>query len=282
LHITPVRLLWLLRRSLGACLDDGCFGYAKAAAYSALLAFFPVIAATTTILVEARADFVLAPLRRALEEIAPPETGDLIVQRFRVAGAQPIYVLVVAVLIALWAASGVYKSLIEGFHAAYRVPRSRGFLHQNGVAIALVLASATPMLLASLAIIFGTEIERVVLRSLKMDPFLVQITPVWHWLSRVVRYLVAFSATVSVTAVTYYFGPYRRQRWHFVWPGALLATGLWLPATSGFGWYVRNVAHYNVMYGSIGAGVALLVWMYVMAVIALIGCEFNAVYERIA
>ncbi len=66
----------------------------------------------------------------------------------------------------------------------------------------------------------------------------------------------------------------------FVWPGAVLATVLWLLATTGFGWYVRHVAHYNVMYGSIGAGIALLVWMYLLAAIALIGCEFNAAYER--
>ena len=53
-----------------------------------------------------------------------------------------------------------------------------------------------------------------------------------------------------------------------------------MAATTGFAWYARSVAHYNVMYGSIGAGIALLVWMYVMAVIALIGCEFNAELER--
>ena len=47
-----------------------------------------------------------------------------------------------------------------------------------------------------------------------------------------------------------------------------------------FAWYVRNIARYNVMYGSIGAAIALLVWMYLIAIIALIGCEFNAVYER--
>jgi membrane protein len=78
----------------------------------------------------------------------------------------------------------------------------------------------------------------------------------------------------------YYFGPYRRQRWKFVWPGAILATVLWLACTSGFGWYVRHMGSYNVMYGSIGAGIALLVWMYLLAAIALIGCEFNAEYER--
>ena len=51
---------------------------------------------------------------------------------------------------------------------------------------------------------------------------------------------------------------------------------LWFFATLGFAWYVRNIARYNVMYGSIGAGIALLVWMYLIALIALIGCEFNA------
>ena len=51
-------------------------------------------------------------------------------------------------------------------------------------------------------------------------------------------------------------------------------------ATLGFGWYVRHVANYNVLYGSVGAGLALLVWMYVLAVIMLFGCEFNAAQER--
>ena len=66
----------------------------------------------------------------------------------------------------------------------------------------------------------------------------------------------------------------------YVWRGASLATFLWFFATLGFAWYVRHLASYNVMYGSIGAGIALLVWMYMIALIALIGCEFNATHER--
>ena len=62
---------------------------------------------------------------------------------------------------------------------------------------------------------------------------------------------------------------------------APVTTSLWLAATSSFGWYVRHMGSYNVMYGSIGAGIALLVWMYLLAIIALIACEFNAAYERI-
>jgi membrane protein len=65
-----------------------------------------------------------------------------------------------------------------------------------------------------------------------------------------------------------------------VWPGAILSTLLWLVSTSGFAWYVRNITNYNVLYGSIGTGIALLVWMYVLSAIAMFGCEFNAEYER--
>ena len=60
----------------------------------------------------------------------------------------------------------------------------------------------------------------------------------------------------------------------------MVATVLWLLATTGFGWYARHIARYNVMYGSIGVSIALLVWMYLMSLIALLGCEFNAEYER--
>jgi len=278
--LTLRTLLWLLRRSLIASFDDGCFSMAKGAAYSALLSFFPILTSAAAILVQTRAEFVANLLQGALSEIVPPDSQDLVVEQFRNIGARPAALLVTAGLVSLWAASGVIKSLIEGFQAVYRIPRNRGFLRHSSVAIALVLLSAVPLLAASILILFGGEIEQVVLNWMKVDPFLNPLSWVWRLLSRLAAYAVAFGTTVLVTSLLYYFGPYRQQRWRFVWPGATLATLLWLLATSGFGWYVRHVANYNVMYGSIGAGIALLVWMYLMAAIALIGCEFNAVYER--
>jgi membrane protein len=271
---------WLLRRSFAAAFDDNCFAIAKGAAYSALLSFFPVLASAAAILVQTRARFVSDTLENALSEIVPPGTEDLVVQQFRVTGSRPAGLLVVAGLISLWAASSVIKSLIEGFQAAYRVPRNRGFLKGSAVAMSLVLLSAVPLVCASLLILFGAQVERAVLAWVKVDPLFNPVAWVWELASRIMRYLLAFSATVVVTAGLYYFGPSRPQRWRFMWPGAALATVLWLAATSGFGWYVRNIAHYNVLYGSVGAALALLVWMYLLAAIALIGCEFNAVYER--
>jgi membrane protein len=217
---------------------------------------------------------VSTTMEDALSQVVPPGTGDLVMQQFRVNGARPLSLLIVAGLVSLWAASGVIKSLIEGFQSVYKVPRSRSFLHGSAVAMSLVLLSAVPLVCASVLILFGGQIEKLVLKNIQVNPLL------WQWLSRVARYILAFATMVVVTTMLYYFGPYRQQRWRFVWPGAVLATILWLLATSGFAWYVRNIAHYNVLYGSVGAALALLVWMYLMAVIALIGCEFNAEYER--
>jgi membrane protein len=279
-RLTPRNFAWLVRRSLLNTLDDGCFGFAKGAAYSALLSFFPVLTSSATILVQTRAGFVASTLQNFLSQIVPPGTEELVVQQFRVMGERPFGLLVVAGLVSLWAASGVIKSLIEGFQAAYRVPRNRGFLHQSGLAMSLVLLSAVPLICASLLLVFGNQVERAVLNWMKVDPFLNPLAWVWQFVSRVARYLLAFATTIAVTASLYYYGPYRKQRWRYVWRGAILATVLWFFATLGFAWYVRNIARYNVMYGSIGAGIALLVWMYLIALIALIGCEFNAELER--
>src|ERR1019366_3380302 len=207
---------WLIRQSLIGTLDDGCFGFAKAAAYSALLSFFPLLTSAATILLQTRAEFVSATLENFLSQIVPPGTEDLVIQQFRVMGERPTGFLVVAGIVSVWAASGVIKSLIEGFHAAYRVPRNRSFLHQSAVAMALVLASAVPPLCASLVIVFGTQAERAVLNWIKGDSLLTPLSSLWQWLGRLARYALAFATTVLVTASLYYFAPYRRQRWRFV------------------------------------------------------------------
>src|SRR5580700_10818183 len=265
-----------------AAFDDGCLGIAKGAAYSALLSFFPVLTSAATILVQYRAEFVSRIIEDGLDQIVPPGTEGLVMQQFRVTGARPVSLLIVAGIISVWAASGVIKSLIEGFQAIYRIPRSRGFLQSQSLAIAMVLIAAFPLVCATALVIFGAQVESTVLHWLKVDPILTPLSTITRLVSRGARYLLAILTTVSVTCTLYFFGPYRSQRWRYIWPGAVLATIFWLLATAGFAWYVRNIGNYNVMYGSVGAGIALLVWMYLMAVIALIGCEFNAEYERAA
>jgi len=274
------QLPWLLRRTLVASADDGLFALAKGAAYSGLLSLFPIITTSAALLLQVRADYVRQKLAFFLSQMLPPGTEAPVLAQFRYHGQRPVWLIVVAVLISLWAASSVIKSLIDGFNAAYRVPRTRSMLAHIGVGLMLVFLAAIPMLGASSLILFGGTVEHGLVRLWKLDPALNPLTGGLALAFRAIRYVIAFGACWSLTTILYYYGPYRKQRWHGLWGGAFLATILWLLATLGFSWYVRHITNYNLLYGSIGTGIALLIWMYLLAIIALFGCEFNAERER--
>jgi membrane protein len=258
-----VRALWLMY-------DSNCIATAQAAAYSGLLGIFPALAALAAVLVQMRARAVLGVLSDQLSGVLPPGTEAMVLNQFAVRGEKPPLLLVVAVLVAIWAASGFMSTLADGFNRIYKLP-GRHWLRQYGVSGLLVAMSALPTIAASMLILFGGRVERWVLRSggapLEGGVLLA---------GQLLRWALAIGAVVLVTGLMYYWGPSRRQAWRTVWPGAWLATGLWLVATAAFAWYVRNIATYNVMYGSIGAVIALLVWMYLLALIACFGCAYNA------
>ena len=273
-------LPFLLRRTLFAAIDDGLFGTAKGAAYSALLSFFPILTSLAVVFVQTGAKFIQGNVSRFLSRILPPGTEDIVLLQFRDQGKKPAALIVIAFLLSLWAASSVVKSLIDGFNAAYRVPRNRSMGGHIGMGLLLVIFAGIPLLGASSLILFGGAIEQLVLRLMRVDPLLNPLEGGLRLLAQAMRYVVAFAATSSLMAMLYYYGPNRRQSWKAVWPGALLATILWLLATLGFAWYVRNISNYNLLYGSVGTSIALLSWMYLLAIIALFGCEFNAESER--
>src|ERR1700691_3696922 len=135
------QMLYVLRRALFASFDDGLFTIAKGAAYSALLSFFPILTTAATMLVQARADFVPRNILSLLSQVLPPGTDEVVLQQFHFSGQRPIALLVVAVVLSLWAASSIIKSLIDGLNAAYRVPRNRSMLAHNAIGMMLALLS---------------------------------------------------------------------------------------------------------------------------------------------
>ncbi len=271
----------LLRLAGAECYRDNCLAMAKGAAYSGLLSFFPILTTLAALLVQARAEDVARNIATFLYEVVPPGTEDVVLQLFVVKGSRPAYLLVVAVILSVWAASGAMMSLMEGFHGIYHVPCSRGFVRERGMAILLVFMAAVPVLGASALIVSGSRAERQISEWLGLLKSGDELRGGLAVAGQILRYAVAFAAFVMGTGFVYFLGPNRKQRFRMVLPGATLATLLWMIATAAFAWYVRHVADYNVLYGSVGAGLALLVWMYVLAVITLYGCEFNAIRERI-
>jgi membrane protein len=270
----------LFRQAGIAAFEDNCFGIAKGAAYSSLLAFFPVLASLAAIFASVNAGAVARVFSRLLFQVIPPGTEDLVRAQFTARDQRSGWLILLATLLSVWAASGIMMTLMEGFQAAYRLPSGRPFLKQRSVAVVLVFIAAMPAVGSSALIVFGARIEQWMLASIGLAPEQDVRTSLILAFG-LLRYVVALGATVLVTGLMYYTGPNRPMKFRSVWPGAILATTLWLLATSGFALYVRHIARYNVLYGSIGAVIALLVWMYLLAVIALFGCEYNAVRERL-
>lgn len=259
--------------------SDNCFGIAKGAAYSALLAFFPILTTVASLLVQANAERVSRTIVHLLYDVVPPGTEKVVEQLFNVRGQRPTALLATSVILALWAGSGVTISLMEGFRAIYRIPSGRPFLHERLVAILLVLGAAVPLLCASLLIVFSNQSQAWLISRLGIVDTYGDVRGSVRVLSQVLSFLLAAGAMVFVTSLMYYFGPNRKQHFKYVVPGAILAMALWLAATLAVAWYFRHITDYNVLYGSVGAGLALLVWSYVLAVIAFFGCEFNAALE---
>ena len=273
--------LILLRRAFINSFLDGCWGIAKGAAYSGLLSLFPVLSSLAAILVQANADRVSEYLARFVFEVVPPGTAEIIGRQFRERGQQPLSLIVVAALLSAWAASSLMATLMEGFRAAYRLPGGRGIVQDRIVAFVLVFISAMPAIAASVMLVFGDKLEQQLLQMAGWIDVGGNVAAGVLFASKLIRWFISLGAVVITTGLLYYIAPNRPQQWNNVWPGAFVATTLWLGVTVIFAWYVRNLANYNVMYGSIGGVIALIVWMYLLAAIALYGCEFNAERERI-
>ena len=92
---------------------------------------------------------------------------------------------------------------------------------------------------------------------------------------RMVRWSIALVTSATVLTALYHYGTKRKEHWLWVVPGAITGTLLWFPSTLAFGWYVTRIANYSRFYGSFGAGIATLVWLYITAFSVLIGAELN-------
>ena len=287
-----------LRRSALAALNHDALTVAQAIAYSAMVALFPaliVVAAVVGMLPSALP--VRTQLATFFGRIVPSSVLPLLESYFSVTHrSQTAGALLGSLTVSMAGAGNVMSTLMEGFRRAHELPLVRGnFLRRRGRALALVPLSLLPMAAASALVVFGNVLARWLAGEMPpamQGPFLV--------LALLLRWAVALAGSTGILAVIYHLGtdpqvqihkrlePWLRAPWNlwrheWSWraslPGATLATALWFVATLLFGFYVTRFANYSRVYGSLGAGIALMVWLYLIALCVLIGSEFNAQRE---
>ena len=270
-------LIWrtatYFRQALGKALTHDVLTSAKAAAYSAILSLFPALLVVTTVLaLTPETDTLTGEIRSVFHQILPSDTMDLAQTYFITRHGRSEQVLWSASFVAVLAAMGVLLSLMEGFRRAYRLPRHLwGFWKTRAIALALIPICIVPMLAATALIVFGHQIELWMIENADHE---LRFYVLLLW--RMVRWAIAVATGVAVLTVIYHFGAPRTHSWKCSLPGATLATLTWFVATLAYGWYVTRFAVYMMVYGSLAAVIATLVWLYITSLSILIGAEFNA------
>jgi membrane protein len=177
------------------------------------------------------------------------------------------------VAVALWSVSAVARTLTEAFNVAYQVAETRRWWKQLILSLAFGPVLALVVIVSVALMLVGPQLVGSIAALVDLDELFVRL---WGWL----RFPVALLLLAVVLSVVYRFGPNAKQRFRSVVPGAALTVVLWAISSVGFSFYLANFANYGVTYGSLGAAVGLLFYLYLCASVVLFGAELNAAISR--
>jgi membrane protein len=264
----------VLMRTVSEFSDDRILSVAAGVTFYALLAIFPAIAALISIYGifadPAEMSKQLANLSGVLPGGAMDVMGD---QMKRLAAQKPSALgigFVVGLGIALWSASSGIKALLDALNVAYEEKEKRGFIRLSAEALLFTVGAIGFALVAVgavvvLPILFGY----VGLGSLSAA------------LMNILRWPALFVIMALALAVLFRFGPSRaKARWRWVSWGSALGALLWIAVSLLFSWYVANFGSYNKTYGSLGAVIGFMTWMWLSTTVVLLGAELNCELER--
>lgn len=293
------RFATLLRRSAIAAAQHDALTLAQATAYSAMVALFPALIVAAAVIGMLP---TYLPFRSQLGEfflrVLPSNVVPILDSYFTVTHkSQTAGALLGSFVVSLFGAANVVATLMEGFRRAHDLPLVPGsFWRRRGRALALVPLSLVPMTAASALVVFGNVITHWLARDLPSE-----LKPTFTTVTLILRWITALAGSTAIIGLIYHLGtdltldvrarlePWVREPWNvlrtgWTWraslPGATLATALWFVATLGFGYYVTRFANYTRVYGSLGAAIALMAWLYIIFLCVLIGSEFNAQVAR--
>jgi membrane protein len=264
----------ILRRSYQRTSEDRLLAVAAGVVFYGLLAVFPAITALVSLYgLFAKASTISEHLSMA-GGILPAGTVSLVqdqVNQLVAKGdAKLSFGFVFGLGIALWSANAGMKAIMDALNVVYEEKEKRGFIKLNLLSLAFTIAAISSLLLAIGAVV----VLPLVLSYLGLQTF----TDV---LFRLSRWPILLVVVVLGLAVLYRFGPSRREpRWQWISLGSLLAALAWLAASILLSWYLTNFANYDATYGSLGAAIGMMMWMWVSSIVILFGAELNSEIEH--
>ncbi len=247
---------------------------AGAVAFFALLSMVPAMAAFVSLYglfadvnqVPHHLAFLAGVMPRAALSLAADEMTRLASSKHQALGVA----FAISLIAALWSANGAVKALFTGLNTAYQTRETRGLIGLNLVSLAFTLAGLAFAVVAFGLLVSGPPLLRALGWKARIDPFIVAL----------LRWPLLFVGAAFSMAMLYQFGPcHTRGRWRLVSAGSALASLVWLTMSMGLSWYVSHFAHYERTYGSLGAVVAFMIWLWLSSIVILAGAELNVEIE---
>ena len=242
--------------------------------YYALLAIFPAIAALVSVYGLFADPGTIREHLNGLSGVLPGGALEIIgeqVKRIASQGSGTLgFSFILGLGIALWSANAGMKAIFDALNIVYDEEEKRSFVKLNALSLAFTAAALGFALLALAA---------VVVLPIALDFF--GLGGGLEWLIAIGRWPLLLAFVVLGLAVLYRFGPSRdKAKWRWVTPGSLVAAFLWVAASLLFSWYVGNFGSYNETYGSLGAVIGFMTWIWASSVVVLLGAELNAEIEH--
>jgi membrane protein len=262
------RLFKTLFRSLGRIFPD-CITLSQAIAFNMFLAFFPMLLLALGV-ISSTASFhgALREVPDRLKLILPPGSDDVVAQYFVRKGEHPWKWFLLGLGGTLLAGSQVMVGFIEGFRVIEGDPLRGGYWRVHLRALLLLLLTIVPTIAVVILTVFGKQ-ARAWLVHQYGQPLLI------HEVELVFQAAVVFFLSMLTLVLLYRIGRPGHRGFMSLFPGAIVSTVMWWVVDVLFGVYVRKMP-YDVVYGGLAAAIGLLLWMYLTAVVVLIGAAYNA------
>jgi len=260
----------LVQRILYKAQVDDCLGKAAQLSYYFLFALFPFLLFLTTLLGYLPIPTLMEELIALLAAVLPGEVLHLIHDNIRtLVTTQHGGLLSFGIFAALWMVASAMVAIIDTLNRAYGVQEGRPVWKVGGIALLFSIGLPLVLLAAMVLLVFGPQLGGWIATQIGLGTLFQVLWNVLRWPVIVVLLTVAL-------APVYYWAPDVAQAWRWITPGAVFAILATLSASLGFSYYVTNLGSYDATYGSIGAVIVLLTWMYLTGFFLLVGGEINA------
>src|SRR5215467_171715 len=263
-------------RTYGDVLRNHTLQMAAALAYYFVLSLFPALIFLSAVVAYLPVLDLFNQALNMMGQFLPPDSMGLVRRVLAdVISPNKGAFLSFGILGTIWSASGGFSAAIEALDIAYDVKDDRPFWKTRSLAVGLAFVTGALLLIALSVMIVGPRFGQWLAGRIHLTYLFVLMWPYIHW-------SIATGFTILAVEVLYFLAPNVKQRFLATLPGAVLAVGCWIALSYLLGLYFRHFANFNKTYGTLGAVIALMTWLYWTGFAMLVGAEVNSELAKIS